>query len=117
MQAVKGKLVHRKNDLWQELIDVLEKDAGEGYQDLIQSMRDEGNGALAELRGSAAFSLLKLKVQELDTIEQALKRIEKGTYGHCMDCGSWISAARLQIMPHAVRCRTCQEKWERAHRR
>jgi len=31
MQAVKGKLVQRKNYLGQELIEILEKEAGEGY--------------------------------------------------------------------------------------
>jgi DnaK suppressor protein len=91
------------------------REAGEGYQDLIQTMRDEGDAALAELKGCAVFSLLKLKIHEIDTIEQALRRIQKGKYGHCIDCGSWISDARLKIIPHAVRCRTCQERWERAH--
>ncbi len=116
MQAVRRRLAQRKYDLWKELIEVLEREAGEGYQDLIQTMRDEGDRALVELRGSAVFSLLKLKVEELDTIERALRRIDKDKYGHCMDCGRWICAARLQIMPHAVRCRDCQEKWEKAHR-
>ena len=113
LQAVRGKLLQRKKDLWGEVIETLGKHAGEEYQDLIQTIKDEGDVALAELRESTTFSLIELKAQELEMIEDSVSRIEKGAYGHCMDCGRWISPARLEIMPHALRCRDCQGKWEK----
>ncbi|MPY87622.1 MAG: RNA polymerase-binding protein DksA [Luteitalea sp.] len=46
----------------------------------------------------------------LQAIEEALARIEKGTYGLCRDCGQSISAARLQAIPWTRVCISCKEK-------
>jgi DnaK suppressor protein len=115
LEVVKEKLVRRKKALWQEVLEGLEKNAGEEYQDLLQTIKDEGDIAiaLAEVREVTTFSLVELKVQELEMIEDSLSRIEKGTYGRCSDCGRWICPARLEIMLHALRCRDCQGKWEK----
>jgi DnaK suppressor protein len=45
---------------------------------------------------------------QLDDINQALIRIEKGIYGICKECGENIQFARLDIMPTAVLCIDCQ---------
>ncbi len=44
---------------------------------------------------------------EIRMIEAALKRIEDGTFGICVNCGEAISAERLDAVPHAPRCRNC----------
>lgn len=31
---------------------------------------------------------------------------------HCLDCDDLIPAARMEILPYAVRCVDCQELWE-----
>lgn len=49
---------------------------------------------------------------ELDAIDAALKRIEDGTYGVCIDCGADIPAARLHAAPETPRCLACQDKLE-----
>ena len=41
--------------------------------------------------GGPCYTLRELKAQELEMIEDSLSRIEKGAYGHCRDCGRWIS--------------------------
>jgi RNA polymerase-binding protein DksA len=53
--------------------------------------------------------------RELHDIQEALARIDAGTYGICTTCGETISAARLTAMPTAQRCVPCQERLE--HRR
>jgi DnaK suppressor protein len=56
---------------------------------------------------------LKLKQTDakiLRAIEEALARIDKGTYGICRDCGEPIAAARLNAIPWARVCITCKEK-------
>lgn len=45
--------------------------------------------------------------QELQKIENALSRIQKGTFGICVKCGDEISDARLDIVAYAVKCRHC----------
>ena len=56
---------------------------------------------------------LKLKQTDakiLQAIEEALWRIEKGTYGVCRDCGEPIAPARLNAIPWTRVCITCKEK-------
>src|SRR5437868_14765694 len=56
---------------------------------------------------------LKLKQTDakiLQAIEEALSRIDKGTYGICRDCGEPIAPARLNAIPWTRVCITCKEK-------
>ena len=56
---------------------------------------------------------LKLKQTDakiLQAIEEALGRIEKGTYGICRDCGEPIADARLMAIPWTRVCISCKEK-------
>jgi len=56
---------------------------------------------------------LKLKQTDakiLQAIEEALQRIDKGTYGICRDCGEPIAPARLNAIPWTRVCITCKEK-------
>ncbi len=56
---------------------------------------------------------LKLKQTDakiLQAIEEALFRMEKGTYGVCRDCGEQIARPRLNAIPWTRVCITCKEK-------
>src|SRR3979490_2302906 len=56
---------------------------------------------------------LKLKQTDakiLQAIEEALERLQRGTYGVCRDCGEPIAAARLNAIPWTRVCITCKEK-------
>jgi DnaK suppressor protein len=56
---------------------------------------------------------LKLKQTDakiLQAIEEAIVRLEKGTYGVCRDCGEPVSPARLSAIPWTRVCITCKEK-------
>jgi DnaK suppressor protein len=56
---------------------------------------------------------LKLKQTDakiLQAIEDALGRIDAGTYGVCKDCGEPIAEARLNAIPWTRSCITCKEK-------
>jgi DnaK suppressor protein len=56
---------------------------------------------------------LKLKQTDakiLQAIQEALLRIEGGTYGICKDCGEPIAEARLRAIPWTRSCITCKEK-------
>jgi len=49
-------------------------------------------------------SLLVNEQALLTEVEDALKRIENGTYGRCIDCGQPIPEKRLEALPWAARC-------------
>ncbi len=44
---------------------------------------------------------------DLVRIEAALKRLDDGDYGYCIECGEEIAARRLEIDPAAALCITC----------
>jgi len=45
--------------------------------------------------------------ESLDDVDDALRRLDAGTYGLCERCGQPISEARLEAMPTARRCLDC----------
>lgn len=46
-------------------------------------------------------------------IDEALKRINEGTFGSCLQCGKLIPKKRLDAVPHAELCIDCQSKNDR----
>ena len=59
----------------------------------------------------------KIRLEEneariLRDIEDALKKIEEGTYGICEECGEEIAEKRLKAVPWARLCIRCQEEQE-----
>jgi len=49
----------------------------------------------------------------LAAIDQALRRIDEGSFGTCERCGKPISEARLEAMPYATKCIDCKRLEER----
>lgn len=58
------------------------------------------------------FALDTRESRELDAIEAALRRIDEGVYGICVDCGQVIPVARLHAAPETPRCMSCQNQFE-----
>jgi RNA polymerase-binding protein DksA len=46
----------------------------------------------------------------LQYLDDAIKRIDRGVYGFCQDCGKLIDKARLEAVPHAQLCISCKLK-------
>jgi DnaK suppressor protein len=63
--------------------------------------------------GQRKSALLDQLEEQLEQVEQALGRLEDGTYGKCQNCGQDIAPGRLQAMPQATLCIRCQEELER----
>ena len=52
----------------------------------------------------------------LYAIDEALGRIQDGSYGICTECKKSIPATRLKVIPYARTCLKCQKKLETKHR-
>lgn len=84
----------------------------------IQQAGMENNSRQGDLADQAAGNnevhiQLKLKQTDakiLQAIEEALVRLQKGTYGVCRDCGEPVAPARLKAIPWTRVCITCKEK-------
>lgn len=115
LQAFKEQLLAQRR----ELLDQLARLRG-GEVDRTQASA-EHFGHLEDSRAQVAtereleFTLDERESAAINTIDLALKRIEAGSYGDCMDCGRTIPLARLQATPQALRCIACQSKQEHAH--
>lgn len=49
-------------------------------------------------------------LRTIEEIDAALARLETGTYGRCLSCGTVIPLERLQVRPFAAACVTCQQQ-------
>lgn len=59
---------------------------------------------------SRLTGLAEAAASELRQVDDALARMDAGTYGVCANCGRPIPAARLQARPFAEYCVACAEK-------
>jgi RNA polymerase-binding protein DksA len=65
-----------------------------------------------EYQYEATIQFASTEGRYLYHIEEALARIEEGSYGNCEECGGKISKERLKALPHARLCIECKEKEE-----
>jgi DnaK suppressor protein len=113
LAEVKERLLGRKRRLWLEVKDQLKSNIGDGYQEMLATARDEEDQATVSLMAETNLTLLGPKRQELEAIEEALTRLENGTYGLCEMCGQPIEPRRLEIMPETPLCRNCMSQREK----
>ncbi|KQY75805.1 molecular chaperone DnaK [Microbacterium sp. Root1433D1] len=59
---------------------------------------------------SRLTGLAEAAASELHQVDDALTRVEGGTYGVCANCGRPIPAGRLEARPFAEYCVSCAEK-------
>ena len=71
----------------------------------------------ADIQEDIEFALIQMKAETLNKINEALARLEEGTYGYCFECGEDIAEQRLRALPFAVRCKDCEEAREVAAKR
>lgn len=83
-----------------------------------ESWKDRSSDDDAEV-GSAVFereraaSLAQHARGQILRIEEALQRMDQGTYGTCTSCGELIDRARLEARPQSLLCLDCQRSEER----
>jgi DnaK suppressor protein len=58
------------------------------------------------------YAVLELKTETIRRIDAALARLEAGEYGTCAECGGDITERRLEALPFATRCRSCESLME-----
>lgn len=110
--AVRAKLLGMRQELIREsrqVIDQLVKEEGK-----YLGVSDDGDLADMAFREGMQAANLNRDRSRLRQIEEALRKIDEGTYGICEDCGDRIKIGRLQAMPFALRCVECQESYEMA---
>lgn len=88
-----------------------ENPAENGAAGYPQDAADAGAN-LSEADRSEA--VLEAARQQRGRVLDALRRLENGGYGTCVDCGDHVPDGRLEARPEAARCVRCQAKRDRA---
>ena len=63
--------------------------------------------------GDVSLGCLETATHEIQAIDEALERVETGSYGVCEECGKKIPDARLEAIPYASACLECKTNEER----
>ncbi len=93
--------------------DTLKKSQREASGDLSGYAYHMADMATDNFDTEFSLNLASVEQQTLYGIDEALKRIEEGTYGDCLGCGKKISSPRLKALPYASLCIGCQEEEEK----
>jgi len=124
-KQTKKKSTKKSKPGWQEEIKkMLLLMRKELLQDVSQSMRAESDHlkhdigdfydhASSDRDRELSLMLADREREKLTFVDDALKRIELGTYGICESCDEVIDKERLMAMPFTKLCLSCQEDLER----
>jgi phage/conjugal plasmid C-4 type zinc finger TraR family protein len=77
-----------------------------------------GDSEFAQVQAERANTetIQQVLEQDREQAERARDRKAHGAYGVCEDCGKDIGDERLEALPDATRCITCQAEWEAGNR-
>jgi DnaK suppressor protein len=115
----KATFIEQKKDHYKELltqtIDQLLSERKKNVSEIDYLKNDIGD--FTDQASTESDSALKLRIRErkdrlIKKINDALRRLEDGSFGICEECGREISEKRLMARPTATLCISCKEKEE-----
>ena len=112
---LKKMLDNRRRELMAEVQGRMRDVRTEGNKE--RDALDQGESSEVDIQEDIELALIQMKSETLNKINDALGRLEAGTYGNCFECGEEIAEKRLRALPFAVRCKDCEEAREVAERR
>ena len=110
--AIKKKLIKQR----QELLSEAEQTLNNKISTEKESFPDPTDQAVAELDNNFLLKLRGREQKLLKKIDEAISRIDGGTYGICESCGGEINTKRLEARPVTtlcIECKTAQEEEEK----
>ena len=109
---LKAILEERRREIMSEVQGRMRDVRAEGAGSAVQGVLDAAESSELDIQDEIEFALIQMKAETLHKIDEALRRLEEGTYGYCFECGDEISEKRLRALPFAVRCKDCEEARE-----
>lgn len=111
---LKSLLLEEKRTLWNELrIELFDK-LGKELNKPYDIPMDTGERSVLDLLEDTGLAITDIRSEKLTLLDNALSKLDTGSYGVCDDCGREIDEARLQISPYAACCAACQQQRERS---
>ncbi len=110
-------LEERRREMVSEVQEKIRDVRSEASGTPVNGVLDAAESSDADIQEDIELALIQMKAETLNKIDEALARLEKGTFGFCTECGEEISERRLRALPFALRCKDCEEAKEIAEQR
>ena len=111
-EELKSILEDRRREIVNQVQERMRDVRAEGAGATVQGVLDAAESSEADIQDEIEFALIQMKAETLNKIDEALRRLDEGSYGYCFECGEEISERRLRALPFAVRCKDCEEARE-----
>ena len=115
--TARQRLLKQAASLRADIARELSKQDEEHFSDLAGEITDRSEESVADLLVDVNLAEISRDIAELRDVEAALERISRGTYGVCIDCEQEIEQDRLDAVPAASRCFSCQTAFEKRDQR
>lgn len=109
IERFRQKLLQRKK----ELTDSRDRLTEEARQSGVAEVDPIDQASSTEAK-AASFQEAGIESKELEEVDDALRRINEGTYGKCIDCGRPLEPNRLEAVPWTPYCFDDQKKHDEA---
>ncbi len=111
-EKLKKMLLDKKRKMWNELRDEIFNKLGKEYNKQFDTPQDLEEQSLIDLIEDTGLAVADMRREELTKMDEAITKLENGTYGVCEDCKSEIDEERLKAVPLTPFCVKCQSKKE-----
>jgi DnaK suppressor protein len=109
-RKIRDELDTRRRELllrYHRMLDRAEEEQADHSPELVDTANDQWDVRVMDRMSNSDVRMLGL-------IVAALRRLERGTYGVCVDCQYTIPSARLAALPETDRCARCAADAERS---
>jgi len=110
--GLRRSLIAKREQIVKEAKSEISKYIKGETRQLVDTALDDGDWSVVDLSEDISLRQLSTHKENLQRIDEALRKLDEGTYGICEDCGEPISDQRLKILPFAIYCTDCQERRE-----
>lgn len=110
--ALRRALIAKREAIVREAKEEISKYIKGETRQLVDTALDDGDWSVVDLSEDISLRQLSTHRENLQKIDETLRKVDEGTYGICEDCGEEISEKRLKILPFAIYCTDCQENRE-----
>ncbi|MGB2630212.1 MAG: TraR/DksA family transcriptional regulator [Candidatus Omnitrophota bacterium] len=118
LKKIREELIKQKAKILEELLKIreeaLKKSQKDSSGDLSGYTLHMADMATDLYDREFSLELAEGERERLYALDEAIRRIDEGSYGVCDMCGCRISKRRLKVMPQASKCIECQENEEKS---
>jgi DnaK suppressor protein len=115
-KTLRTMLATKRNQLSRAISRDLDRGLTEDRLLGVDQVIESGDQASTGVEKDIQIEVLEIKNRTLRAIDGALERLERGRYGQCEECGEEIEQARLEAVPFALYCVSCQREAEKVEK-